>query len=43
MHLWTPHATEGSYVPFDDDAVARLTALQPGPELRRALEELFDL
>jgi hypothetical protein len=42
MHLWTPNATEGSYVPLDDD-VARLTALQPGPELRRALEELFDL
>lgn len=43
MHLWTPHAPEGSYVPLDDAAVARLTALKPGPDLRRALEELFDL
>ena len=43
MHLWTPHAPEGSYAPFDDATAARLTSLQPGPALRRALEELFDL
>ena len=43
MHLWTPHTSQGSYAPLDDDAAARLIALQSGPALRRALEELFDL
>ena len=43
MHLWTPHAPEGSYVLLDDATVARLAALTPGRELRRALEDLFDL
>jgi len=43
MHLWTPHAPEGRYVPLDDATLARLTALASGRELRRALEELFDL
>lgn len=43
MHFWTPHSPAGSYQPLEDATVVRLMALQPGADLRRALEELFDL
>jgi len=43
MHLWTPHAPTGSYVSLDPDAAARLAAIEPGPERRRALATLFDI
>ena len=43
VHLWTPHASSGSYAALDEAAARELVAIPAGPDRKRKLRELLDL